>query len=321
MASNTLIIKCKTEAGPYTLKDLTADSTVKDLKSSLQKLSQIRPEVMKILCGYPPKPLGNDKDGSKLGEVNISSGDTIIIETLKIPEMAAICPIVKPGAIVNPGGPPTISKAQELDELMFAQCGILMRHVVPSDNSCLFNSVYFILSSGDFDGKKSNDMRQIIATAVRNNPEKYNSAFLGKENLEYCAWILDSNHWGGAIELSILSEHFKLEIVAVDTISLRMHRFGESDNYTQRIFLIYDGIHYDPLVLELENAKQTIFAVSDTKVMDMAMELAKEAKSSRQFTDVANFSVACQVCKVKLRGEKEALEHAKSTGHNNFGEV
>ncbi len=38
------------------------------------------------------------------------------------------------------------------------------------------------------------------------NPGTYTEAFLGKPNAEYCAWILDSQRWGGGIELSILSE-------------------------------------------------------------------------------------------------------------------
>lgn len=33
----------------------------------------------------------------------------------------------------------------------------------------------------------------------------YNDGFLGQENEEYQAWILDKKHWGGAIELSVSS--------------------------------------------------------------------------------------------------------------------
>ena len=47
--------------------------------------------------------------------------------------------------------------------------------------------------------------RRVIAEAVKKDPEQYNEAFLGKSNAEYQRWILDSQKWGGAIELSILS--------------------------------------------------------------------------------------------------------------------
>lgn len=38
---------------------------------------------------------------------------------------------------------------------------------------------------------------KVIAAAVASNKEKYNEAFLGKHNEEYCAWILNPEKWGG----------------------------------------------------------------------------------------------------------------------------
>lgn len=38
---------------------------------------------------------------------------------------------------------------------------------------------------------------KVIAAAVASNKEKYNEAFLGKDNDEYCAWILNPEKWGG----------------------------------------------------------------------------------------------------------------------------
>lgn len=37
------------------------------------------------------------------------------------------------------------------------------------------------------------------------DPEQYTEGFLGKPNAAYCSWIQDSQKWGGAIELAILS--------------------------------------------------------------------------------------------------------------------
>jgi hypothetical protein len=47
--------------------------------------------------------------------------------------------------------------------------------------------------------------RSVIADAVAADPETYSEGFLGKPNPEYRAWIRNPQHWGGAIELSILS--------------------------------------------------------------------------------------------------------------------
>lgn len=52
-----------------------------------------------------------------------------------------------------------------------------------------------------------------------------------------------------------------------------------------------------------------------------AEELAREAKSSRQFTDVNKFTLKCLVCNIFLSGQVQAQQHAKNTGHANFGEV
>jgi len=52
-----------------------------------------------------------------------------------------------------------------------------------------------------------------------------------------------------------------------------------------------------------------------------AAQLAKEARSSRQFTDVQKFTLICTDCKIMLNGQAAAQQHAKDTGHKNFGEV
>jgi ubiquitin thioesterase OTU1 len=52
----------------------------------------------------------------------------------------------------------------------------------------------------------------------------YNDGFLGQENEEYQAWILDKKHWGGAIELSILSQHYGRVIAAYDIQTKRCDR-------------------------------------------------------------------------------------------------
>lgn len=64
-----------------------------------------------------------------------------------------------------------------------------------------------------------------------------------------------------------------------------------------------------------------MFKIEDEEVLRQAEQLALEAKSSRQFTDVNRFTLRCIQCDVLLTGQVEAQSHAKSTGHTNFGEV
>ena len=121
--------------------------------------------------------------------------------------------------------------------------------------------------SGEVVGSENSAfMREVIASVVGSDQEKYSEAILGRENKAYCNWIQGKDAWGGAIEVQILAEYFQVEIMVVDTKSgnngwktifhlLNIHYpgsqtiFGETQNFPQRMVLIYDGIHYDPLFL------------------------------------------------------------------------
>ena len=109
----------------------------------------------------------------------------------------------------------------------------------------------------------------------------------------------------------------------VDITNALINRFGEDRKFGMRAFLLYDGIHYDPLFLEslTGEEKRTLFPIEEMYVYEKAEELANEAKSSRQFTDVDKFTLKCGQCDCMLKGQKEAQEHAKKTGHDSFGEV
>lgn len=80
--------------------------------------------------------------------------------------------------------------------------------------------------------------------------ETYNEAMLGRPNAEYCEWIRKPASWGGAIEVSILTNYYGIEIDVVDITNALINRFGEDKEYGMRVFLLFDGIHYDPLYLE-----------------------------------------------------------------------
>lgn len=321
MAAQVFVLRVQTEDGTFLIKDLNESSSLSLLKEKLSVIRGIPSETIRILIGYPPRAIMDGNDNATLNELGISSGETLRIQTISdnvlVSDAIASIPA---NPVLDAGG--SGDHSAEFENVLLSGAGILMRHVVPSDNSCLFFSIYYLLSNGELNSERSSDLRRIIAKVVSTDPERYNSAFLGMSNRDYCVWIQNHDHWGGAIELAILSEHFGIEIVAVDTISGSMHRFGENENYINRIILIYDGIHYDPLVLELgDGTKQTIFPVSDGYPLEMALEVAREAKSSRQFTDVANFTIRCMICDVRLRGDAEARSHAVETGHVNFGEI
>ncbi|KAK6229725.1 hypothetical protein SCA6_018676 [Theobroma cacao] len=204
--------------------------------------------------------------------------------------------------------------------------GIIVRRVIPSDNSCLFNAVGYIM---DHVKEKAPELRQVIAATVASDPTKYSEAFLAKPNAEYCSWILDSDKWGGAIELSILADYYGREIAAYDIQTARCDLYGQDKNYSERVMLIYDGLHYDALAMSPfegapEEFDQTIFAVQRNRtvgpVEGLALNLVKDQQRKRSYTDTANFTLRCGVCQIGVVGQKEAMEHAQATGHVNFQE-
>jgi len=285
---------------------------LEELQDSVGQMIELPPTAVKVLRGYPPKPVDFSNGKMTLGDMCMQSGETLIAEE---------------------DGAWKLKQLQERQEQLnnevvrqFTQgASILTRRIVPADNSCLFTSIDFVINDGlRVNTKAMKTLRQVISETVINDPETYTEAFLGRSNPEYCAWILDESSWGGGIELSILSRHFAIEIAVVDTQTGRVDRFGEAEKYPYRVFVIYNGIHYDPLVMQRvdgSGAVTTRFATTDDAALLQAMEIGAEAKSSRQFTDVGKFKLRCLVCEKMLQGQKDAAEHGRKTGHTNFGEV
>lgn len=54
--------------------------------------------------------------------------------------------------------------------------------------------------------------------------------------------------------------------------------------------------------------------------MEAARALVAKAHAARQYTDTASFTLRCGVCYVGVKGEAEAVQHAKETGHQSFQE-
>ena len=301
-----LHLRCQTNKGQHILTGLTLSSSVKKLKELIEQETKIPQDCIKVRQGYPPKIVDLSTETDLLSSLPFRSGDTLIIEE----------------------DPSLRRKCQENVDSVYqdqitSSCGTLMRKVVPANNSCLFTSIDCVMNIGEVDLSSAPSMRELIAGMVMSDPETYNAVFLGKSNSGYCKWIMRDDSWGGAIEISILAKYYDTEIDVVDTQTSRIDRFGEDMNFPKRVFVIYDGIHYDPLVMEPlipGEPMQTLFSSNDENVVSQAMEIANEAKAARQYTDVSSFQLRCLGCSKLLTGQKEAQEHAKTTGHTNFGE-
>ncbi|XP_016989818.1 ubiquitin thioesterase OTU1 [Drosophila rhopaloa] len=338
-------VKLKAKKGQFIVNDLNEHTTLGELKAKIVQATDIQAPQLHVLVGYPPKPLdlSQQQEQRDLKTVGINSGETLIVEEKAAPTATAFVPATptldddealarrlqaeeEAQLLEATGGVPAQVPALPVAPTESGPNGdfngILLKKVVPADNSCLFTSIRFVLN-GKVDNEGSEMMRHIIAQEVAADPQSYNDAVLGKSNAEYCAWIQKADSWGGAIEVSILSNYYGIEIDVVDIQNAIINRFGEDKNFGLRVFLLFDGIHYDPLYMETSQsaAPATIFPVEELGVYQQAEQLANEAQSSRQYTNVDKFTLRCMQCDVRLVGQVQAQEHAKQTGHDRFGEI
>ena len=202
----------------------------------------------------------------------------------------------------------------------------LIRRVVPADNSCLFAAIAHAFEGSAGRRERADGLRKVVAEAVLANPVEYSEAMLGKPPSEYVEWILSPSNWGGGIEVAILADHYQSEIAAFDVQTQRVDVFGQGKGRERRVYLLYDGVHYDLIVKQLfdgapEDCDVTVFDASDdAATMNEARMLVSEQHKARKFTDTGSFTLRCLVCQRGLVGQEGAMAHAKETGHSNFCE-
>jgi ubiquitin thioesterase OTU1 len=189
----------------------------------------------------------------------------------------------------------------------------------------------------------SRKLRDQVAEYILNHLDKYNEAILGDDPLRYISRMRQMDTWGGAIELSILSDIYNLEISSIDvkacfspipaphertnlTLSqtLRIDRFGE--NKDSRVIIVYSGIHYDRIAFTMDlsypvEVDETRWSTSDDEVLQKALQLAKRLQNMHYYTDTTDFVLKCEQCNWIGQGQREATKHQKETGHVRFGEL
>ncbi|KAK9768356.1 ubiquitin-specific protease otu1 [Basidiobolus ranarum] len=303
-------LRCRSKNGAFNLTEFTESSSFGELTTAISKLTDIPAENLEIKAGYPPKPLVGSET-SELSTFGLFDGETITVS-----EKPNTTQGEKPAqtASETPFIPP-----EEVDDAVQVEDGYVIRREMKDDNSCLFRSVGYALERT---AEVHQELRKLISDTILISPEEYSDAILGQSRESYCDWILRDSSWGGAIELSIFSEHYKVEICSIDIKSLRLDRFGEG-KYDQRIFVLYSGIHYDviamtPQLFSSQEYDQTQFDVTDDGILAGCIELATKFNKKHAYTDLAGFTLRCSVCQTGLKGQKEAQAHAMQTGHSEF---
>lgn len=281
--------------------DLTEDSTWGDLQAHLANFFDDG-DIQDISVGFPPQSIPYSTLASTpLSALGIRHGETLHIQETS-----------------------TAASSQAITRHTTAPSPAAMHiRVMPDDNSCLFSAIAYVFHRGD--RSRAGEMRQLAASLILSDPSEYTSVVLGKSPDEYIQWLMKPNSWGGAIELSAFARHYATEIASIDVATLRMDLFGEGQGYPHRVYLLYSGIHYDALALSAEGdaterGDRTIFRSDDDAIMLQAMHVAELAKMEHRYTDLAQFTLKCDVCGQALRGEREAEAHAMATSHTSFQE-
>jgi len=200
-----------------------------------------------------------------------------------------------------------------------------IRRQVDADNSCLFTSIAYLTDKKNFNQNSSSQYRLMIVDYLLNNT--FDESLLDLPLEEYIHEIANPLKWGGGIEIKIFSDILKIQIAVVDVQTNRIDLFGQDKDYNSRIYILYNGIHYDPLVLNFDETSDTeaditIFDSEDENVSNQFKELIKTYKEKGEFVDLSNYkSLQCVDCQEQFLNEGLATNHANKTNHWNFKQI
>lgn len=304
------------------------------LKSALASVTGLADYEIEVLVGFPPTVVQPPNPMELARNLGVTNGVTVTVRSSpdkretckKLLDMGFSKPVIID--VMNMMGSNSITEAVALcQSLTLAQDSIIStkmtRKEVPADNSCLFNAIDFLTADSALGPMH---YRQIVANVIQLDPQTYNADFLDKHPSEYIRWILNPDKWGGEIEISILSKQLQVEIAVIDIQTAISLVYGEDCGYKQRIALIYDGTHYDPLIQIISmtsgcSIEKKQFPAGSDDIIEESKVLARELQKKRQFVNLQSGTIICKNCGEVFAGQREAVEHAKITSHVNFDSV
>ena len=192
-------VRVRGPGGAHTLT-VAEDAPLSDLRLQIaeacfQGSSVERRSVFDLRFGFPPKTITSDVDGQQgVLALGIQDGEALQIVNVRedqgsIPdsgrngglvsqptasaETSSRCEPVPQQALYPTSSPP-MSGGTNPTGVTLIDGSELVKRVIPSDNSCLFNSVGRVMMDRD------RDLRRVVANAVASDPTTYNEVFLEK---------------------------------------------------------------------------------------------------------------------------------------------
>lgn len=147
MDLNKFSLKLKTKDGNVELKDhVNSETSLSELRNIVSNTVSIPSSNIKILFGYPRKMLNLTKTES-IAQAGIKAGDTLFVEESCDSSTGLSVSSVSFNYAEDTTKSASLDEKQHISENMPREVkGIFLKKEVPSDNSCLFTSMGFVLS-------------------------------------------------------------------------------------------------------------------------------------------------------------------------------
>eukprot|EP00562_Extubocellulus_spinifer_P002114 CAMPEP_0178489236 /NCGR_PEP_ID=MMETSP0696-20121128/10272_1 /TAXON_ID=265572 /ORGANISM="Extubocellulus spinifer, Strain CCMP396" /LENGTH=405 /DNA_ID=CAMNT_0020117031 /DNA_START=54 /DNA_END=1271 /DNA_ORIENTATION=+ len=206
---------------------------------------------------------------------------------------------------------------------------LMIRRSVPNDNACLFYALAYLCEDAEPSRKVECTLREVCAQSALNDSDAETRAlFLGHPTVQvYADWIRNAHHWGGENEIVMLAEHYGVEVVVVSCESLSTLCYGQgSPNATHRVYILYTGQHYDPLVGATSASTPTSEEVrrfpigggdkaSDIEASALSIARRHNAEAARRAKQRRVKRIKCGGCGVLLDDSTAFQEHCMEVEH------
>ncbi|CAK9063277.1 unnamed protein product [Durusdinium trenchii] len=200
-----------------------------------------------------------------------------------------------------------------------------VRRSVPNDNSCLFWAVAYLVE-GEVGRAKAKELREVCAQDALQDPDPMTrSLLLGFNSVEeYATWIRNEFHWGGENEILCLAKHYCVEVAVVCCESLQVLTYGSDlPLCSARIYLLYTGQHYDPIVAGAEadlpvEKEQKRQKKGDTSLESGCLEIAKRhvAEAAKKAKQRRAKKIKCGGCGALLSDAEAFAKHCQEVEHD-----
>ncbi|RYC62726.1 hypothetical protein CHU98_g3470 [Xylaria longipes] len=330
--------------------ELAEDATVADLLVALR--AETGSGAIDVKFGWPLQTLAADQADLQVRELGLQRENLTVVPVENAEQQASAPTSTTPASQPNPAAAAAAagSGATDVDAQLAASMSYgsgedvkvempgsrtdLVLRVMPDDGDCMFTAVGGALGGLTALGAPSGThqwtpaaLRQIVVDVIRSDPVKYDANFLGAQPDRYCDRLL-SGMWGGGIELSILSEIFRIEICSIDVKTGKVYPFGEQQDYEEFCVVIYSGVHYDRVAEAIEGATGMVDfdvtrwnTVGNERILRRTQDICKILRDRHYYTSVSDFIVVCNECGDILQGEKAIAQHARLTGHSGVTEI